>query len=212
VVVGAAHGYEDVDVDRRQFFKRAVAKTVGAGVDALEQRAEQKALAWIRPPFARPELDFLLDCSRCDACVEACPHQVIFTLPLRCGAEVVGTPALDLLAKACHLCDDWPCVSVCEPQALSFPAPAELDEELEPTPVPLPADCPPLALLTINEATCLPYSGPECGACRDSCPVPDTLCWENERPSINAETCVGCGLCRQACITEPLSIDVASVS
>jgi ferredoxin-type protein NapG len=180
-------------------------------MDALEQRVEKKALAWIRPPFARPELDFLLDCTRCDACIEACPHQVIFALPLHCGVEVVGTPALDLVANACRLCEDWPCVSVCEPQALLFPLAAEHEDEGDTAAVPAPADCPPLARVTINEATCLPYSGPECGACQGSCPLPDTLYWENERPRINPDTCVGCGLCRQACITEPLSIDVASL-
>ena len=125
-------------------------------MDALEQRAEQKALAWIRPPFARPELDFLLACTRCDACVEACPHGVIFALPLRCGAEVVATPALDLLANACHLCADWPCVSVCEPRALTFPVSVEpgREPETDERSLPVPADCPPLAQVSINEASC----------------------------------------------------------
>jgi ferredoxin-type protein NapG len=58
------------------------------------------------PPYAQDELAFLLACTRCGACVTACPHGVIFPLAPRLGITVAGTPALDLLHKGCHLCED----------------------------------------------------------------------------------------------------------
>ncbi len=193
---------DEKGLSRRQLFKRGIDRATRAGVDLVEQRVEQKARHWIRPPFARPELDFLLACTRCDACMEACPHQVIFPLPFSRGAEVAATPALDLLNKGCHLCSDWPCVQACGDGALVFPETEEEDHVLPAT----------LASVEIDTSTCLPYNGPECGACRGSCPVPGALLWQGERPHIEAEACVGCALCREACILEPKAIKVSSAA
>lgn len=103
-------------MDRRDFFRRGLGKATEVAVKVVDKRASEKAKKWIRPPHSLPELDFLLACTRCDACIEACPHNVIFPLAARLGADVASTPALDLLKKGCHLCDDWPCVNVCEPR------------------------------------------------------------------------------------------------
>lgn len=188
-------------MDRRSFFKASIDKVSKTAVKVADAHVAQRAEHWIRPPYALDELEFLLACTRCDKCIEACPHDVIFKLPARLGAQVVGTPALDLLNKACHLCNDWPCVKVCEPQALQLPEVSE-DEKS-----PLPQ----LAVAEINTQTCLPYQGPECGACASSCPVPGALLWDETRPYINAEKCTGCSLCREACIVEPKAINIMNV-
>ena len=215
---------DDNGLSRRQFFKRGVDKATTAGVDLIEQWAEARARRWIRPPFAQPELDFLLACTRCDACIEACPHQVIFPLPFSCGAEVASTPALDLQNRGCHLCTDWPCVQACEVGALAFPkeTAAELKVEsvdkVEPDTYPgsEPAskswDAFPSKLATVKLDTtlCLPYNGPECGACKGSCPVPGALLWQGEKPFIDGDVCVGCALCREACIVEPKAFKVST--
>ena len=181
-------------MDRREFFKRGLGKATETAIKQLDEKVAKRAQHWIRPPFALPELEFLLACTRCKACIEACPHGVVFPLAARLGADVVGTPALDLLNKACHLCDDWPCVTSCEPKALRLP---ETDESVHPQK---------MASARIDTHTCLPYQGPECGACAASCPVPDALQWSMERPRINPEACVGCGLCRETCILEPKAV------
>lgn len=188
-------------MDRRAFFRRAVSKATETVVKEMDDKVKAEAVHWIRPPYALEELEFLLSCTRCGDCVAACPHQVIFPLESRLGAKVVNTPALDLLNKACHLCEDWPCVQACEPQALKFPE-VEEDDEL---PLPL------LAEAKINTSTCLPYSGPECGACQGSCPVDGALVWDMEKPSISSQDCVGCGLCREACIVEPKAVQLVSI-
>ncbi|EAS41452.1 4Fe-4S dicluster domain-containing protein [Photobacterium profundum] len=217
---------KDNPIDRRSFFKHSFAKMVQTGNDIIEQKAIEKAKGWIRPPFAEQELDLLINCSRCGDCISACPHQVIFPLPLKRGADVAGTPAMDIINKGCHLCADWPCVTACNEKALVFPI-NKIDEKdstgetenstetsvgsAEDKKRPDAQDCPPMAKAAVNSATCLPYSGPECGACKGSCPIPDTLVWQNEKPSIIHENCVGCGLCREACITSPKAIEISPI-
>lgn len=188
-------------MDRRLFFK-VVADKVGKSVAReADDHINKRASHWIRPPYALQELDFLLNCTRCDNCIEACPHQVIFKLPARLGTQVMGTPAMDLLHKGCHLCKDWPCVYACESSALKPP-----DKNKDGSP-----DLPVIARAEINTETCLPYSGPECGACESSCPVVGALKWEMSKPFIDAELCTGCGLCREVCIVDPSAVMVSSL-
>jgi ferredoxin-type protein NapG len=108
---------------------------------------------------------------------------------------------MDLLNKACHLCNDWPCVEACEPGALIHPE--QESDEVESLPY--------IAHVEINTQTCLPYLGPECGACASSCPVPGALLWDMEKPRIDPETCVGCSLCREACIANPKAVTIKSL-
>jgi len=190
-------------MDRRDFFRSAFKRSAEKAVKVVDAQVTRQATRWIRPPYAIDELEFLLACTRCDDCIKACPHDVIFPLSAKLGAKVAGTPALDLLNKGCHLCEDWPCVTVCEPNALVRPEPAD-DTEAIPWPM--------LAVATINTETCFPYSGPECGACNASCPVEGALMWEQQRPVINKEKCVGCGMCREICIVEPSAINIKSIN
>lgn len=204
----------EAPLGRREFFRRGLGKAAGIAADVVEARAEARARQWIRPPFALAELDFLIACSRCGDCVEVCPSGVIFPLSAKYGAIAAATPAMDLANKACLMCDDWPCVAACEPGALKLPQPEALADDREnadgrenaETPIPVPRPWPRLALATIHVSKCLPYLGPECGACSDSCPVPGALNWDGPRPHIDPDICTGCGLCRVACITEPKSV------
>ncbi|MCL1058576.1 4Fe-4S dicluster domain-containing protein [Shewanella gelidimarina] len=211
-------------MDRRRFFKSSFSKIADIGSAHAQKKAEQNAKGWIRPPFAINELDFLLNCSRCGECIDACPQQVIFKLPLHSGATAMSTPAMDIPNKACELCSGWPCVTACKDKALAFPAASQqsqqqqeqglqqqtqVDAETLIDRYPTANECPPMASAIINTSQCMPYSGPECGACHGSCPIEETLTWHNEQPSINVDTCIGCGQCVQACITEPKAIEIS---
>ena len=65
--------------------------------------------AAFRPPWAKPEPEFLAACTHCDACVRACPEQVLLR-----GAD--GLPCFESHAGECTFCGD--CVAACEPRAL----------------------------------------------------------------------------------------------
>ncbi len=188
-------------MDRRSFFTSTFKKTTREVVKRVDAKVENDALRWIRPPYALAELEFLLSCTRCNACIEACSYRLLFPLPTRLGARVAATPAMDLVNKGCHLCAEWPCVNACEAGALVIPETAG-DGETAPLPV--------LARASIDTQACFPYSGPECGACESSCPVPGALLWDRQRPRIDQEKCVGCGLCREACIVDPSAISIIS--
>lgn len=198
---------------RRDFFRLGLQKATSFVVEEAQLRVEQKARTWIRPPFAVAELDFLLRCSRCDDCTNACPYDVIFPLPAKYGVQAVSTPAMDLVGKGCHLCDGWPCVSACKTGALSIEKPDRNERGGDGINLPQPAETamPKLALMKIDPRTCLPYSGPECGACAAVCTIMGALIWDGTRPQINMEFCTGCAMCREACITEPKSISISTL-
>ena len=69
---------------------------------------------------------------------------------------------------------------------------------------------PRLAIASADPGQCLPYMGPECGACRDSCPVSGAMVWEMEKPRIEITRCTGCGLCREACIQDPSAVHISA--
>lgn len=188
-------------MDRREFFRRSFGKAAETVTRHVDKKVNEKASRWIRPPFAISELEFLLACTRCNDCIEACPHHVIFPLSPRLGADVTGTPALDLLNRGCHLCDDWPCVKACETGALRLPEIESPDD----------INIAKLAKASIETEKCLPYAGPECGACASSCNIEGALNWSNEKPFIDEESCVGCGMCREACIVEGKAIEISSL-
>ncbi len=202
-------------MDRREFFRRSISRVAEKAVEKAENKIATRAVHWIRPPYAKPELEFLLSCTRCNACLDACSYKIIFPLSAKNGADVMHTPALDLLNAGCHLCEDWPCVTACETNALSLPdivlkkSESKNDNENKNS---SNFYLPRLAKAIINTEVCLPYQGPECGACATSCIVDGALIWELERPSINLELCTGCAMCREHCITEPKAIKILNIS
>jgi ferredoxin-type protein NapG len=198
-------------MDRRGFFQKIANKAADKSLKTVEKKVNRRAANWIRPPYALDEADFLLACSRCDRCVEACPHQVIFKLSDRLGALVASTPALDLLKKGCHQCEDWPCVNACEDMALVLPKPDPEPRQNETEQDETELELPKMARAEIISETCLPYSGAECSACADSCPVPGALTWDMTLPIINLLLCTGCGLCREACVVDPKAVNIRSL-
>ena len=206
-------------MDRRSFFTLGANKVAKAVTEHALDKSRKNAQGWIRPPYAIDELEFLLACTRCDKCVKACPHEIIFPLSTKLGVKVGSTPALDLLNKACYLCEDWPCVTACETGALAFP---QINSDMEQNNDSVLTDAkeqvlkhnerslPVISRVSIDQDLCLPYSGPECGACR-VCPVDGAMVWNMEKPDINQALCVGCGLCREACVVNPKAVKIESI-
>ena len=191
-----------VENDRRRVIRETVNKARNNASKTLSYEGEGRSRYWIRPPYALPEAEFLAACRRCDACIEACPHGVIFRLSGTVGAQAALTPALDLMNHGCHLCADWPCVKSCETGALQRP-----EEKGQVIAFPL------LARAWIDQVICLSYKDESCGVCSEVCPVvagAESL--RLAKPVIDQSICVGCGLCREACVSEPKAIHIRSLA
>ena len=151
-----------------------------------------------RPPGAVAERRFLAGCTGCNDCVKACPENAIFSLAPDVSPGA-GTPVMRPAERPCTMCDGtFPCVSACPEGVLEMPQGAVWR----------------LGLVQIDTARCLPFRGPECGACARLCPegARGALTLRRGRPVIDPELCVGCGLCIDACITTPSSIQLSPLS
>lgn len=149
-----------------------------AGLVSL--RSEAPDPGWIRPPGARAERTFKMLCDGCGACVEACPHAAIGVLPAA-AKGAAGTPAMAPELRACHLCEDTPCITACDRGALVSGGDPFF-----------------LGLAVLQPERCFATMGPECGSCVASCPR-GAIRESMRGPVFDDEACVGCGLCREAC-------------
>jgi len=188
-----------VKKDRRRIVRKTVVEAQNNVSRGLRSVLDGRARHWIRPPFALDEADFLVACDGCGLCVEACSYDVVFYLPRIVGVLAANTPALDLINRGCHLCADWPCVKACNKGALILP---------KARPVPLPL----LARASIDRSVCLMFQGTSCSLCCDACPVPGAQYIEAGFPVIDPKLCVGCGCCREVCVTTPKAINIESIA
>lgn len=191
----------DKQKSRQHWIKQTIDEARKTVIDTYRAQQDIYARHWIRPPFALPEADFLTLCTRCDACIEACEYGVVFKLSGAVGPLAAFTPALDLMNRGCHLCADWPCVTSCDAGALII---ASDNEDTVVLPV--------LARIWVDKDLCLSYQEQSCGVCIDVCPVRDLRCSTESRLSIDQELCLGCGMCREACIGKPKAIHIQSLA
>lgn len=145
-------------------------------------RGGRAAARAIRPPGALDEAEFLDRCTRCAACIEACPEALLV------GGDG-GFAQLDPTRGECTFCGD--CISACTEGALLMP---------------LLGRWPWRAALGEG---CLAQQGVVCQACRDACgeqairfPPGAGL----GTPQIDAAACTGCAACVAACPTAALGL------
>lgn len=177
---------------RRQFFSGlanafadCVEKAASLAVSQISPPATESPLPpYLRPPGALPEPAFLTTCTRCTDCIEACPYDSIRRLGPAFG-DAGGTPAIIPDQSPCYLCEDMPCISACEPLALS----------------PTPREHVSMGLAEIDLSTCYQAAGQPCDYCVTRCPLKEAAITMDDRdvPAINAEGCVGCGVCAYLC-------------
>jgi MauM/NapG family ferredoxin protein len=154
-----------------------------------EGQAKRVELFIHRPPHAVPESEFIAGCTRCDACIDVCPPHAIFRIPESDGL-LAGTPIIDASGQPCIMCEDMPCVPACEAGVLRMDAPVAM------------------GLAVIDEDACIAFQGTVCTVCVDQCPVENCMTMVAGRPTIDSETCTGCGVCLYVCPVEGSAINL----
>ena len=143
-----------------------------------------------RPPWAVKESLFPDLCTRCGACIAACPTGL-----LKQGTG--GFPEADFRRSHCTFCGD--CARACAANASRLPIALDFSSGL-----------PPWSHRAVVGAACLPHQGVLCRSCEERCgegairfaPRPGGPA----QPDIIVSTCTGCGECVASCPTHAISM------
>lgn len=175
-------------IGRRELFLRSiqsVKKTAIQVVDAgIKFKFRRKI---IRPPGAIAEDEFLMACTRCDRCKEACPYNAIHKVDAISSGVLLNTPFIDPLFEPCRYCEDMPCIRSCEDNALLL----ENKDK-------------PIGIAVVHREHCLVEQGQYCDYCYNSCPngLKAIEKGDDGVPIIDVETCIGCGKCAYICVSQ----------
>ncbi|MDR1849441.1 MAG: ferredoxin-type protein NapF [Zoogloeaceae bacterium] len=163
------------------------------------QRLRETTAVSLRPPWSVDETLFTSACTRCGACVTACPTGLLAK-----GAG--GFPEADFKRARCTFCAD--CVQACAKNARQNASSPQL-----PSPFISP-DLPPWTLRALIGATCLPHQGVLCRSCEDHCEegaIRFTLRQGHPaEPQIAESRCTGCGECVASCPAQAIFMRAAA--
>jgi polyferredoxin len=165
--------------------------------------------ATIRPPGSVEEDEFLRRCIKCDQCIRVCPTNVLQPALFEGGLEGLWTPIMISKMGWCEL-NCTLCSQVCPTGAIRE---ISIAEKLGVGPFESKG---PIKTGTAfyNQGRCLPWAmDTECVVCEEVCPVsPKAIFTRNveiidrwgstlhlKRPFIDAEKCIGCGICEHEC-------------
>ncbi|MBI2434695.1 MAG: 4Fe-4S binding protein [Candidatus Hydrogenedentes bacterium] len=194
-----------LDAKRRSVVTAAAAGVVGFLLLRVSPQAQGKTYnpVLIRPPGALPEREFLQRCLQCGLCMDVCPTNALHPAWTQAGLEGLWTPVLvpqhGFCEYACNLCG-----KVCPTQAIqALPMPEKKKVKI--------------GMATFDTTRCLPYAyGRSCIVCEEHCPIPTKAIYfvETEvtlrdgakpvlkQPRVDAELCIGCGICENKCVFE----------
>jgi len=148
----------------------------------------------IIPPGGISLKNLKLKCTGCQACISACPNEIIRPSVMEYGIDGMFLPVISFEHHFCAY-DCNICTTVCPNGAL---LPLKLEEKKQVQ----------LGVARFYIDRCIPNTnGTDCGACDEHCPtkavsmVPfgDGL----RIPEVNTELCLGCGGCEYICPVQP---------
>jgi|GEM_PF-686409 len=151
---------------------------------------------FLRPPGAIDEISFSAQCTKCNACIDACPPKTLVKLTAGGGAfgKAYGTPVLDPNLGGCTMCEDRPCTTAC------VDAGVDILDGLQPMK---------MGLALVHRSGCRSQIGQECTMCLDACPIDNTLTQDWRKiPVVDSDLCTGCGLCVHSCPVDPIAISI----
>lgn len=138
----------------------------------------------IRPPWSQSERAFTGECTRCNACIETCPEQILIK-------DAKGFPYVDFLRGECTFCGE--CVQACKDDVLSIQD----------------GDSPWSVQASIN-TQCLPMQGVVCGRCAEECQSSairmKLVAGGISIPQLEMHACTGCGACYRVCPTRAIEL------
>ncbi len=176
----------------RRSFIAGVAALAALFASARVASALTPERSLIRPPGSLAEERFNAACARCEACVRACPNQVIRPAGLDAGLERFYTPGLDFDRSYCMRCGT--CGQVCPTGAV----------------ISLPEDKIKLGTASIDTRQCLAWNDVRCLVCDEVCPKRAIGEAKKLRPRVEEDVCIGCGQCQLNCPVEGKAIRVTS--
>lgn len=194
----------DKELSRRNLIRQGVhmfAKPMFENIDGKINKVNEtvnkitKRVPLLRPPGAISERAFLQACTRCDKCSNACPKDAIQKVPKKMGFLIMDTPYIDPIKVPCVMCDDLPCISACEDEAL-LPVPGG------------PADVE-MGYAILDKKKCQSYGHTFCQQCVIDCPVPGAITQNQEQqPIFHKNICTGCGVCVRSCSTVNIPVAI----
>jgi ferredoxin-type protein NapG len=178
----------DEVMGRREFFRKSFSFFAERPAEKIEGGKNTKGLSVIRPPGAVDEAEFLSLCTKCDDCMNACPHGSIKKAGSKFGSAD-NTPVIIPSEKPCYLCDDFPCIEACKTKAL-----VSVADKREVRMGKAYID----STLCYNEGE---NSGKMYPLCVLKCPLSgEAISMEDSKPVVDQEKCVGCGVCESTCL------------
>jgi ferredoxin len=207
--------HEQLGLSRRSILAAGLAGAGGALLFKIEPLGGRRSYnPWlIRPPGSVPEPEFLEKCVRCGECMKACPTNAIHPTTLHAGLEGTWTPVLNMDVGYCEY-ECTLCGQVCPTHAIRELSVEEKQKVR-------------IGLAYFDKNRCLPYAyARSCIVCEEHCPTPKKAIWFEEvevrdarggklvvkQPRVNAELCIGCGICQNKCpMSDQAAVLVTSV-
>lgn len=167
-------------------FERKIDSVTKAAGNALTRQESEpspetgRPIPTFRPPHAAPESQFDDLCTKCEDCINACPHDAIVHAPIQLRG-VARSPIIDPSDKACQMCHDFPCVQACDTGALDMQYPVKIGTAM------------------LSNHDCLAVNRLGCSVCSERCPEEGAIVREKGSPRFNPAKCTGCGICHELC-------------